>query len=130
MVVSGNPDKASAFLGPAERRDLVAAATRHLGNVRAVDHHGLTADLAVELDADFLVRGMGKEQVTEIEMAAANLAFSGLPTVFVPPDGATAWISSRHIRSEFQLHGADAVAALVPDPVLDRLRRDLRPSPA
>ncbi len=87
VVVSGNPDKPGALFDNDERRRLVQASTQHLGNVSALTHSGLTVELAAELGADFLLRGIGKEQATELEMAAMNLRMSGLPTVFLPPDG-------------------------------------------
>lgn len=124
VVTVGNPNKRTALLARSQRRDLLAAGTAHAANVTTLEHEGLTAYLAAELGASFLVRAMHKECVLEIEMAAANELISGIPTVFFPPSPATAWISSRLVRSELRLHGVDAVAALVPAVVLDHLRRE------
>ena len=126
VVAAGNPDKRHGVLFTLpERRALIAASTRHLANVVAMEHHGLIAELATWLEVDFLVRGFGKERLIELEMAAANQLVCGVPTLFFPPDDSTSWISSREVRARFAHDGADAVAPMVPDAVVVALRSKL-----
>lgn len=121
VVVAANPDKPGSLLTPAERREMIEASTRHLGNVTALAHAGLLADLAVSLGVDVLIRGMGKDQNFELEMAVANEKLCGVPTVFFTPDPAASHIASRTVRAAYTQSGSEAVAAMVPEPVLDAL---------
>ena len=117
VVVAGNPDKPSSLLSFDERLQLIVAATMHLPTVAVSVHQGLLVDLARQLDVDVLVRGMGKEQQFELQMAATNANLSGLQTLFFAPSAATAHISSRMIRERIRRDGVEAVADLVPEPV-------------
>ncbi len=129
VVAAGNPDKHDGLFDLVARHELLEAATAHLPSVVALHHAGLVAPLAVQLGVDVLVRGMGKEQVFEFEMAAANRCMSGISTVFLPPEAATGTIASRAVREAFEAGGADAVASMVPEPVLAALRAHGRGSP-
>ena len=123
VVAAGNPNKSSSFLDLDERRDLLEASTVNLGNVVVLSHSGLVAEFAVSLDVDVLIRGMGKDQNIEFEMAIANEAMSGIPTVFLPSDHSTAGIASRIVRAEFLRAGPDAIRDMVPEPVHEALGR-------
>ena len=121
VVAAGNPDKPGAMLSLEQRRRGISLSTAHLPNVVALAHHGLIVDLARRLGADVLVRSMGKEQRVELQMAAANENLAGLQTLFFSPTSATAHISSRMVREQFRRDGADAIAELVPQPVVELL---------
>jgi pantetheine-phosphate adenylyltransferase len=118
VVAVGNPRKGDGLFDLAERRELLAASTAPLPGVVPLQHAGLLVRLAADLDVDVLIRGIGKEQATEFEMAYANRIMSGIPTVFLRPDPATRDLSSRTVRAEFRRGGTRAVAGMVPDPVL------------
>ena len=118
VVAAGNPNKAGALFDLEERRALLSEATRHLGNVIALTLGGLVAPLAASLGVDVLVRGMGKEQAIELQMAVANELVSGIPTVFLPPALETHGLSSRSVRAEHARAGPSAVATMVPPAVL------------
>ena len=79
VVAAGNPAKAGALLSLAQRAQLISFATAHLSNVEALAHEGLVIDLARQLGVDVLVRSMGKEQKSELQMAATNDRLSGVP---------------------------------------------------
>jgi pantetheine-phosphate adenylyltransferase len=125
VVAAGNPSKRGGLFDLDERRALLEASTRHLDNVIALRHAGLVAPLAVELGADVLIRGMGKEGYLEIEMAVANERTAGVPTVFLPPAIETQWIASRTVRAELEDGGLEQVRAMVPPPVADALATKL-----
>ena len=118
VVAAGNSLKGGGLFDLGERRQLLEASTGHLDNVVALQHGGLIALLASDLRVDVLVRGIGKEQGQEFEMAVANRYLAGISTVFVPPDPATRPIASRTVRTDYLLGGVDAVATMVPPPVL------------
>jgi pantetheine-phosphate adenylyltransferase len=121
VVAAGNPAKVGRLLDIPVRRDLLAASTRHLAGVVALDHAGLLVQLANELDVDVLIRSVGKEQRSELEMAVANERAGGPPTVFLAPIGETAMISSTLVRAELARSGASAIVDLVPPPVAEHL---------
>jgi pantetheine-phosphate adenylyltransferase len=122
VVTAGNPDKGGAALfDVSDRRELLTASTRHLRDVVCLEHRGLVADLARELRVQVLIRGMGKEMASEFEMAVANREISGVPTIFVPPEPATRWISSRRVREDYVRDGALAVTHMVPIAVVEAL---------
>ena len=100
---------------------MVAASTRHLSEVIALEHWGLVADLAIDLGVDVFVRGMGKEMAAEFEMATANRQISGVPTLFLPAEATTRWIASRRVRADYLDGGEAAVAQMVPIAVVEAL---------
>jgi pantetheine-phosphate adenylyltransferase len=117
VVAAGNPSKRGRLLDLDQRRDLLAASTRHLPGVVALSHGGLLVGLANELGVDVLIRSIGKEQRHELEMAVANERAGGPSTVFLAPIGDTAWISSSLVRSGLERGGVEAIEHLVPTPV-------------
>jgi pantetheine-phosphate adenylyltransferase len=121
VAAAGNSRKGDCLFDHAERRQLLEASTSHLDNVVALQHRGLIALLAAELHVDVLIRGIGKEQGQEFEMAVANHYLAGIPTVFLPPDPSTRPIASRTVRTDYLLGGVGAVATMVPPPVLAAL---------
>ncbi len=90
----------------------------HLPAVVVLVHRGLLVDLAKQRQVDVLVRGMGKDQHFELQMAAPNTNLSGLQTLFFAPSAATVHLSSRMIRERIRRDGVDAVAALLPEPTV------------
>jgi pantetheine-phosphate adenylyltransferase len=122
VVAAGNPAKRGGLFDRAERRRLIEQSCRHLPGVVALEHGGLLVRLAVDLDVDVLVRGAGKEQGAELQMAVANELAGGPTTVFLPPVGETEWISSSLVRAELGRGAIDDVATMVPPPVAAALR--------
>lgn len=121
VVAAGNAAKAGSLLSLEERARLIAQSTSHLPNVTALSHDGLIVDLARELGVDVLVRGMGKEQKSELQMAATNAALARLQTLFFAPAADTNHVSSRMVRERFRHEGIEGVRELVPAPVFDHL---------
>lgn len=117
VAVLANPAKSQGLFGADKRVSLVAQATRHLGNVSSVHHHGLTVDLARALGADVLIRAAHKEFDAEFEMASVNSNISGLATVLVPARAKTRLISSSLVRSLLAEGRLAAARDLVPPSV-------------
>lgn len=80
--------------------------------VSSVSDHGLVVDIAARFGAEVIVRGGGKEHVDERQMAYLNES-EGLPTVLIPPDPATASISSSHVRSLIAASAMSPLARIV-----------------
>lgn len=117
-----NPQKAEALFDIEERRAMIEESTGHLGNVRTVALTGLVVDIARELGASAIVKGL-RAAVTdfesEMQMAQMNHRLSGIDTLFIPTGPANSFVASRLLR-EVARYGGD-VTGLVPGPVAKRL---------
>jgi pantetheine-phosphate adenylyltransferase len=120
VAVMANPAKAG-FLGVAQRVLLIRQATSHLVNVRCCAHDGLAVDAARAEGADVIVRSAAKEWQAEISMAAHNKRISGIETIMIAADTATAWVSSTLIRSLARDRNYNELQRLVPAAVLAAL---------
>lgn len=122
VVVATNPQKRTAMFSFQERLEMLAVACQDLGNVRVAARGGLLIDIAAQVGATVLVRGVGKEHVDEEQMAYLN-GCDGLPTLLIPSDPETAFISSSQIRTLIAVGAFDAAIELVPAGVIDRAKR-------
>ena len=121
VAAVGNPDKGSGVFDLAEREQLIAESVTHLPNVTAIRWSGLLVDLAREVGADVMVKGLRgvADFEYEVQMAHMNQFMSGLPTMFLPTVPQYSHFASRWIR-EISRFGGN-VAAMVPPPVARRL---------
>ena len=121
VAVFHNPDKSGSF--PVRRRmDFIEHATADLPGVRVAEYHGrLLVDVARELGADLIVKGLrsGVDLAYELPMAAMNRHLTGVETVFVPGDPRFQHVSSSLVKQVAGLGGD--VTGLVPDEVRDAL---------
>lgn len=118
VVVAANPQKRTGMFSVPERVQMLEGACRHLGNVDVAAGAGLLIDMADKVGADVLVRSAGKEHVGEKQMAYMN-GCDGLPTLLIPSDPETAFISSSQVRSLIAVGDLAAIARLVPPAVTD-----------
>jgi pantetheine-phosphate adenylyltransferase len=109
-----NPQKGEPLFSLQERQDLIAEATAHLDNVRITSFSSLTVDLAREVGADFIVKGLRvvTDFDSELMMAQMNREVSGVITMFLPSAPQHCFIASRLIR-EIARFGGD-VSSMVP----------------
>jgi len=116
-----NPGK-SPFLSLEEREQVLNDTFAHLDNVSITMFSSLVVDLAQELEADFIVKGLRavSDFEPELQMAQMNKAISGVQTLFLPATPAHSFLASRLIR-EIAAFGGD-VSAMVPEPALRVLR--------
>ena len=113
-AVMVNPAK-TPFLDTETRVNVIKEATAQLPNVRAIASTGATVDLARELGANVMVRGL--RSVTDFEfettLAAGNrLLAPEIETLFLMAKPEFAYVSSSIVREIDSLSGA--VDALVP----------------
>jgi pantetheine-phosphate adenylyltransferase len=122
-----NPQKGEPLFSLEERRAMLLEATAHLDNVDVVSLSTLVVELAREVGADAIVKGLRavSDFENELQMAQMNFHLSGIDTVFIPSGSECSFIASRLLREVARLGGD--VSALVPPGVAKRLAL-LRPA--
>jgi len=125
VAVHANPPGKQCLFTAEERADLVRRAAADIDGVTVTVYDGLTATLAREQGAAFLLRGLRPhgDFAREYQMAVTNRTLVGVETVFLAAAGETAAISSRLVREVAALGGD--VSALVPACAAEALHRKL-----
>ncbi len=118
-----NPQKSHAMFDREEREAMLAESLEHLDNVRIVSVSTLVVQVAEDVGATAIVRGLRavSDFENELQMAQMNKQLSGIPTLFIPTSSAYSFIASRLLR-EVAMFGGDVDWA-VPKPVKERLDR-------
>lgn len=113
-----NPQKSESLFDLGERRQIIEDSCSHIPNVRVAMSSGLVVDLAGDIGADFIVKGLRavSDFETELQMAQTNLALSGVHTVFIPSASRRSFLASKLIR-EVVRFGGD-VSSMVPPQVM------------
>ena len=116
-----NPQKGEPLFTLAERQQLIAEATSHLDNVRITMFSSLVVDLAREVGADFIVKGLRvvSDFESELMMAHLNKNVSGVDTLVIPSGSQHSYLASKLIR-EIARYGGD-VSKMVPPAVAKML---------
>jgi pantetheine-phosphate adenylyltransferase len=117
-----NPQKAEPLFTLAEREEMLKEALAHLGNVRIVSVSKLVVDVAHDVGASAIVKGLRavSDFENELQMAQMNRQLSGIETLFIPTTSTSAFVASRLLR-EVARYGGD-VSAFVPKVVALRLQ--------
>ena len=117
-----NPSKGDGMFDLEERMALLDESFAHLPNVRTTMFDGLVVDLASEVEADFIIKGLRavSDFESELQMAQMNTVISGVQTLFLPTASQRSFMASRLIREVARLGGD--VSQMVPDPVRARLQ--------
>jgi pantetheine-phosphate adenylyltransferase len=123
VAVLYNPAKQGAF--PVEERvSLLEESLAAVGNLRVEAFADrLLVDVCRDVGATAIVKGLrgGTDFAYELPMALMNKHLTGIETVFLPGDPRFEHVSSSLVK-EVAKYGGD-VTGLVPDPVLDALKR-------
>ena len=91
-----------------QRVEMVKAGTSELSNIKVIGFHKLLVDLADELDANILVRGLRavSDFEYELQMGYANASLKkDLETIFLMPSLEYGYVSSSIVRSILPFHG-------------------------
>lgn len=132
VAVGHNPEKEDLFT-PAERVEMIEQLVGSLPNVQVESYEGLTIDFALRRGAHLILRGIrdGVDLRDELSAANTNLIVGGIETVFLLAAERYALTSSTFIKQIVAMGGKDTdrLSALVPAPVLARLRRKYRDGP-
>jgi pantetheine-phosphate adenylyltransferase len=118
-----NPQKGEALFTLDERREMIGESLAHLENVRIEFFSTLVVDVARQLGADVLVKGLriASDFEYELQQAQMNRAISGIDTLFIPCASDMSFIASSLIRDIARFGGANRVSSMVPSPVAKRL---------
>ncbi|MBU6330069.1 MAG: pantetheine-phosphate adenylyltransferase [Acidobacteria bacterium] len=122
-----NPQKGEPLFTLDERREMLEESVAPLGNVTVTMFASLVVDLARDLEADFIVKGLRavSDFESELQMAQMNKRVSGVDTLFIPSASGNSFLASKLLR-ELARFGSD-VSPMVPAPVARRLQEKYRP---
>ena len=117
-----NPQKGEPLFSLEEREAMLEESVAHLDNVIVTMFSSLVVDLAHDMQADFIVKGLRavSDFESELQMAQMNHKVSGVDTLFIPSASGNSFLASKLIR-EITRFGGD-VSAMVPPPVAKRLQ--------
>jgi pantetheine-phosphate adenylyltransferase len=117
-----NPQKGESLFNLTEREEIINEAVAHLDNIKVMHFSKLVVDVAKEVGADFIIKGLRGTTDFDSEMAQAqvNLAVSGVHTLFLPSASANSFIASKYVR-DIARWGGD-VSSIVPEGVVRRLK--------
>ena len=121
VAALANPSKGDGLFDLESRMSLIQESLEHLPNVEVTKFDGLVVDLAIEVGADFIVKGLRavSDFEAELQMAQMNAALSQVQTLFQPSASRSSFLASRLIREVVRLGGD--VGPMVPPPVRQRL---------
>jgi pantetheine-phosphate adenylyltransferase len=117
VAVLRNPQKSEPFFSIDERTEMLEESLAHLRRVRIVGVATLVVNVARDVGASAIVRGLRavSDFENELQMAQMNRQLSGVETIFIPTSAQYSFIASRLLR-EVARFGGD-VSAFVPKPV-------------
>ncbi len=123
VAAMSNPQKGEPLFSLEQRCDMLEESLAHLDNVKTAFFASLVVDLAKDVGADVIVKGLrvASDFELELQMAQMNKAISGLVTVFLPCTSSRSFITSSLVREIARFGGADRVSSMVPRPVAKRL---------
>ena len=118
-----NPQKGETLFSLEERENMLVECFEHLTNVSVTMFSSLVVDLAKEVRADFIVKGLRavSDFESELQMAQMNNAISGVHTLFIPSASSRSFLASKLIR-DIARFGGD-IDSFVPEPVSRRLQQ-------
>jgi pantetheine-phosphate adenylyltransferase len=116
-----NPQKGEPLFNLDEREAMLRESVAHLDNVEVTMFSSLVVDLARDVGADFIVKGLRavSDFESELQMAQMNKGISGVYTLFIPSASDHSFLASKLIREIARFGGN--VSAMVPVAVAKRL---------
>jgi pantetheine-phosphate adenylyltransferase len=116
-----NPQKSQALFDLEERQTILEEVLAHIPSVRIISMSTLLVDVARDVGASAIVRGLRafSDFESEMQMAQMNHHLSGVETVFIPTSSQHAFLASKLVR-EVARFGGD-VSAFVPMVVAEHL---------
>lgn len=117
-----NLQKGDPLFSLDERKAMIEESLVHLDNVEVIHFAKLVVDVAKEIGADMIIKGVRAVSDFEAEMAQAqmNLNVSGVHTILLPTATANSFVASKYVR-DIARFGGD-VSGMVPEPVDRRLK--------
>ncbi len=126
IAVMVNPVKETTFT-EMERVEMIKESVKHLDNVKVVSKSGLTVNLAAEMNAKALVRGIRAVMDYEFEMrtATANLMLNpDIETIFLIAKPKYSFVSSSVVKEIAFNHGdiSNLVAPAIKQKLIERYK--------
>ena len=121
VAILRNPQKAEPLFTLPEREEMLREAVAHLANTRIVSVSTLVVEVARDVGASAIVKGLRavSDFENELQMAQMNRQLSGIETLFIPTSSTSSFVASRLLR-EVARYGGD-VSAFVPKAIATRL---------
>lgn len=119
-----NPGKGEPMFSLDERQEMLRESLGDLSNVEVVSMAKLTVDVAKNMDADVIVKGLrvASDFEYELQQAQMNHAISDIETIFLPCNASSPFIASSLVRQIAQFGGSDRIGPMVPAAVARRLK--------
>jgi pantetheine-phosphate adenylyltransferase len=119
-----NTQKGEPLFNLDERTQMITDSVAHLPNVTLASFSALVVDLAREVGADVVIKGLrvASDAEAELQMAQMNRRVAGIETLFIPCSSEYSFIASKYVRDFAKFGGADRIGATVPGPVLVKLK--------
>jgi pantetheine-phosphate adenylyltransferase len=119
-----NTQKGEPLFTLEERTQMIADSVAHLSNVTLTSFSSLVVDLARDLGADVIVKGLrvASDAEAELQQAQMNRRVTGIETLFIPCSSENSFIASKYVRDFARFGGADRIGSTVPEPVLVKLK--------
>ena len=117
-----NPQKGEPLFSLEDRQALICEAFAHLDNVEVTLFSSPVVDLANQIGAHFIVKGLRavSDFESELQMAQMNRSISGVDTLFIPTTSSHSFLASKLIREIARFGGN--IDSMVPTCVADRLK--------
>ncbi len=122
VVIMKNPAKSGTF-NPEERLEMLNLVTKNYENVECLIGSGLTVNLAEELNAQFLIRGIRATMdfENELQLATANMALAPeIETIFFITRPENSFISSSTVKEIASNQGR--FDDFVPEEIVETIR--------
>ena len=119
-----NPQKGEPLFSLDERTEMIGDSVAHLPNVRIASFSSLVVDLAREVSADVIIKGLrvASDAESELQQAQINKTVGGIDTLLIPCSSAYSFIASKYVREFARYGGLDRIGSIVPDPVFTKLK--------
>jgi pantetheine-phosphate adenylyltransferase len=119
-----NTQKGEPLFSLEERTEMIGDSVAHLPNVTLAPFSSLVVDLARQIGADVIVKGLrvASDAEAELQQAQMNRRVSGIETLFIPCSSEYSFIASKYVRDFARFGGADRIGSTVPEPVLVKLK--------
>jgi pantetheine-phosphate adenylyltransferase len=119
-----NTQKGQPLFTLDERTQMITDSVAHLPNVTLSSLAVLTVDLARQVGADVIIKGLrvASDAEAELQQAQMNRRVAGIETLFIPCSSEYSFIASKYVRDFARFGGADRIGSTVPEPVLSKLK--------
>jgi pantetheine-phosphate adenylyltransferase len=119
-----NTQKGEPLFTLEERIQMITDSVAHLPNVKLASFSSLVVDLAHDVGADVIVKGLrvASDAEAELQQAQMNRRVTGIETLFIPCSSEYSFIASKYVRDFARFGGAERIGATVPEPVLVKLK--------